>query len=40
MGNLEKEQSNNPEGAKISNENKSEEGEETGRIDVEARRKG
>ena len=40
MRNLEKEKSKNPEGATMSNENKSTEGEETGRMDVKAMRKG
>ena len=40
MRNLGKEKSNSPEGAKISSENKSAEGEETGRIEVEAMRWG
>ena len=40
MRNLGKEKSKNPEGAKISNENKSKEGEGTGRIEVDAIRKG
>ena len=38
--NLEKKKSKNPEGAKISSKNKSAEGEGTGRIEVEAMRKG
>ena len=38
--NLEKEKSKNPGGAKISSENKSAEGEGTGRMEVEAVRKG
>ena len=40
MQNLGKEKSKNPEGAKISSENKSEEGEGPGRLEVEARREG
>ena len=40
MRNLEKKKSKNPRGAKISSENKSAEGEETGRIEVEAIWKG
>ena len=36
MRNLEKEKSKNPEGAKISSENKSAEREGTGRMEVEA----
>ena len=40
MRNLVKEKSNNPLGAKISRENKSAEGEGTGRIEVEAMRWG
>ena len=40
MRNLEKEKSKNPSGAKISSGNKSADGEETGRIEVEAMRKG
>ena len=39
MRNHEKEKSKNPEGAKISSENKSAEGEGTGRMVVEAMRK-
>ena len=40
MRNLGKEKSNKPAGAKISSENKSAEGEGTGRIEVEAMRWG
>ena len=40
MRNLEKEKSKNPDGAKISSENKSAEEEGTGRMEVEAMRKG
>ena len=40
MRNLEKEKSKKPKGANISSENKSEEEERTGRMEVEAMRKG
>ena len=40
MRNLEKEKSNNPDGAKISSEYKSAEGEGTRRMEVEDMRKG
>ena len=40
MRNLGKEKSNKPEGTKISSENKSAEGEGTGRIEVDAMRWG